>query len=230
MKLILLPGLDGTGTLYERFRAALPLEIELCVVSYPTDQALGYDELEKLAAAALPADEPFILLGESFSGPIAIRLAAKRPAGLCGLILCCSFAKEPIYLSPLFWHLARFAPFDRVSLRCLSRVVLGKFSTPSLASLLRKAVAQVTPNVLRHRMNEALRIDASAALSTIQVPVLYLQATEDRMIPRRAAQHIQKHLPALNIVHIHAPHCLLQANPSVAATAICEWVGLADGG
>ena len=33
--------------------------------------------------AALPADEPFVLLGESFSGPLAL-MAASKPALVCG--------------------------------------------------------------------------------------------------------------------------------------------------
>ncbi len=35
----------------------------------------------ELVRAALPAGEPYILLGESFSGPIALALAAERPHG-----------------------------------------------------------------------------------------------------------------------------------------------------
>lgn len=224
MKLILLPGMDGTGILYESFRAALSPDVELCPVRYPPDKILGYDELEKLAAAALPHDEPFILLGESFSGSIAIRLAAQKPSGLRGLILCCTFAKDPIRLAGLFRHLPRLALIESIVLFLLGKIVLGKFSTPALVSLLREAASQVSPAVLRHRARAALFIDTSAALHAINVPALYLQATHDRLIPRCAVRHIQKHLPAIEIMPIHAPHCLLQANPTAAATAIFQWL------
>ena len=73
-RLVLLPGLDGTGLLFEPLLRALPKEIEATVIRYPGDQRLSYDELLEFLRDQLPRDTPFILLGESFSGPLAIRL------------------------------------------------------------------------------------------------------------------------------------------------------------
>ena len=43
-----------------------------------------------------------VLLAESFSGPIAIRVAADPPPGLAGVILCGTFAKNPFpWLRPV---------------------------------------------------------------------------------------------------------------------------------
>ncbi|UUZ51553.1 alpha/beta hydrolase [Massilia sp. B-10] len=47
----------------------------------------------------LPPAEPYFLLGESFSGPVAIALAAERPPMLLGLILSCTFARNPLPIS-----------------------------------------------------------------------------------------------------------------------------------
>jgi hypothetical protein len=74
--LVLLPGMDGTGTLFEPFVAALGHEFAVKVVDYPRAEPLGYEQLELFATAALPSEGPLILLGESFSGPIAVALAA----------------------------------------------------------------------------------------------------------------------------------------------------------
>ena len=93
--LVLLPGLDGTGILFEPLARALGVDLDVRVVRYPSDPTLGYRELESLARAALPTDRPFVILGESFSGPIAIRLAADSPPGLVGLILVVTFARNP---------------------------------------------------------------------------------------------------------------------------------------
>jgi pimeloyl-ACP methyl ester carboxylesterase len=51
------------------------------------DQALRYDELLPLVLEHLPTDRPFVVLGESFSGPLAIRIAAVRPPCLRALVL-----------------------------------------------------------------------------------------------------------------------------------------------
>src|ERR1700722_12941492 len=93
--LILLPGLDGTGKLFAEFLKALDLGVSASVVSYPPEVPLGYHELEPIVRAALPAHDPFVLLGESFSGPLAIRIAADPPPALKGLILCVTFASNP---------------------------------------------------------------------------------------------------------------------------------------
>jgi pimeloyl-[acyl-carrier protein] methyl ester esterase len=93
--IVLLPGMDGTGKLFAGFVAALGDAARPVVVAYPTDSQLDYRQLIDVARTFLPLGEPFVLLGESFSGPIAIALAAERPAGLFALVLCCSFAPNP---------------------------------------------------------------------------------------------------------------------------------------
>lgn len=76
VSLILLPGMDGTGQLFEPFISALAGEFEVKVVTYPASQPLGYTELEAVARKAIPKEGPYVILGESFSGPIAVSLGA----------------------------------------------------------------------------------------------------------------------------------------------------------
>jgi pimeloyl-ACP methyl ester carboxylesterase len=90
--LVLLPGMDGTGQLFDDLVAALGPGVETVVVSYPPDPALDYAQLEIIARSNLPPYQPFVLLGESFSGPIAVSIAASAPQNLRGLILCCSLS------------------------------------------------------------------------------------------------------------------------------------------
>jgi pimeloyl-[acyl-carrier protein] methyl ester esterase len=80
--LVLLPGLDGTGKLFAAFVRALGAGVESRVVGYSPDEPLGYEELELKVRAQLPLDRSYVLLGESFSGPIAMRIAAR--ARECG--------------------------------------------------------------------------------------------------------------------------------------------------
>ena len=75
VSLILLPGMDGTGQLFEPLVSALAGEFEIKVVTYPTSTPLGYSELEAIAREAIPKEGSYVILGESFSGPIAIALA-----------------------------------------------------------------------------------------------------------------------------------------------------------
>src|SRR5262249_40627769 len=93
--LILLPGMDGTAKLREEFVAALGPTIEATAIPCPTEQPLGYPELESLVRSSLPVDRPYVLLGESFSGPIAISIAGSCPPGLRAIVLCGSFVRNP---------------------------------------------------------------------------------------------------------------------------------------
>jgi pimeloyl-ACP methyl ester carboxylesterase len=127
--LILLPGLGGTGELFEPFLAALGSAVAVKVIRYPGDVALGYDALGRFVRAMLPEGEPFVLLGESFSGPIAISLAATGGTQLRGLILCCSFARNPRpSLGPL--STSRASSFRQKKARHL----MNHWSKPSAAS------------------------------------------------------------------------------------------------
>jgi pimeloyl-ACP methyl ester carboxylesterase len=92
VRLILMPGMDGTGELFAPLLHALGNSIESSVLRYPTAEPLGYSELLSRVRVELPKSDSFVLLGESFSGPLALMVAAEAPTGLRGVILCASFA------------------------------------------------------------------------------------------------------------------------------------------
>jgi len=225
IRLVLLPGMDGTGELFEPLAQAMGRQHDaIDVVRYPGTEPLGYDELERLVRARLPAGQPFVLLGESFSGPLAISIAAAPPPGLRGLILCCSFARSPkpglallrgglLELSMMFMH----SGLMRGPMR---RMLLGRFATPRLCGLLQGSLRQVSTAVMTRRMREVQRVNVVDRLAQVRVPVMYLQAVEDRIVPGQAARTIQRALSGLRIVRLEGPHGLLQAAPAAAAQAI----------
>ena len=216
-KLVLLPGMDGTGELFEALLNALGNRHSAQVISYPTDRALGYEELSTIVRNTLPVDEPYVLLAESFSGPIAIMLAAEQHRMLKGLILCCTFARNP---RPFWRWSSTVLPAAPVPATLLTFLLLGRFSTASLRTALAKAVAQVSSVVLRERMRAVMGVDVSAMLRRVIAPSLYLRASQDRLVPASASAHIKALLPAVEVQQIHAPHCLLQVAPNEAARAI----------
>ena len=222
--LVLLPGLDGTGLLLADFAASFGADVEIIVASYPTDAALGYSELEPIARTFLPKEQPFILLGESFSGPIAISIAASRPPGLLGLVLCCSFARSPRPWLAIFRPLLSVVPVASLPLALLCFFVLGRFSSPALRRTLAESLTRLAPSALRARARAALSVDVSAKLPRVDVPVLYLRAAEDRIIPKSASQVIVALAPATKLVEFSAPHFLLQTFPSQAAAAVCKFL------
>ena len=222
--LVLLPGMDGTGILFEPFLQALPPDLPVKVVAYPGHAPLSCEELESLVQTALPAQSPIVLLGESFSGPIAASLAAKLPGRVSGLILCCTFVQNPRPVLSVFKPLVNLISPNLIPIRFTARLLLGSFATPGLRALLRTALAGVSPSVLRTRLNAVVAVNASAALAAVKVPVLYIQATQDKLVPSGAARLAMEACPAMKVISLEGPHCLLQAMPAEAAAVVAAFV------
>jgi len=69
------------------------LGLQPSVLGYPADRALGYEELAAWVLAQLPRDQRFVLLAESFSGPVALRFADAVSDRCAGLVLSTTFAR-----------------------------------------------------------------------------------------------------------------------------------------
>jgi pimeloyl-ACP methyl ester carboxylesterase len=216
VKVVILPGMDGLGMALEEFVAALAPELEAVVVAYPNDRAMDFAAHLAFARANLPVDRPFILLGESYSGPVAISIASIPPSGLIGLVLCCTFARSP---RPGLSWLRRFVSFvpARVPAAVPSWFLLGPFSNQRLRSALGAALAQITPDALRARLASVMDVDVTSLVAKIPVPILYLRATRDRIVPPRVSAELFRLNPRTRIVNVEAPHLLLQTAPAIAA-------------
>src|ERR1700678_1597011 len=178
--LVLLPGLDGTGKLFSEFVKSLGPGVDSRIVAYPKDRALGYDELETLVLAALPRDQRFILLGESFSGPIAIRIAARAPAGLLGVILCGTFAKNPFPWLRWARPLAAYLPLKSLPRWVRAPLMWGSASPQSAPARTQRAMADVSPDVIRRRIGALLAVNETGAPTRIHLPIVVLRARHDR--------------------------------------------------
>lgn len=169
-------------------------------------------------------NEPFILVGESFSGPVALMVAASQPASLRGVVLVCSFAKSPLPALP--GALRRFVasiPFWRAPVAWGAAFLLGRFSSERLRRLMAAAIRPVSAPVWKARLEAVLRVDVTQQLPHIQVPILYLRASEDLVVSRCAAELIVRRCSNATITEIEGPHFLLQTKPREAADAVGEF-------
>jgi pimeloyl-ACP methyl ester carboxylesterase len=215
--------MDGTGLMFAPFIAALGPDVDCRVVAYPTDRPLDYAEHEAIAREALPSETPYVILGESFSGPIAIRIATSAPDNLRGLVLCCSFARSPQPLLACLRPLTHVLKSGALPMWALNLLLLGRFSTAPLRAALSTTVHMVSAATMMSRLRSVIDVDASTELSAIDVPCMYLRATEDRLVPEAAARLIQKLRPGLQVVDVVAPHGLLQTVPEVAAKLVMDF-------
>ena len=220
ISLILLPGLDGTGLLFQPLIAALPATIKPTIVRYPGDRHLSYEELLPFAMDALPHSDPFILLGESFSGPLAAMVAAHRPKNLLGLILCASFITAPWPLiRPAVSIFARgpvfnlYIPYKQI--RATRRIFHATATRPDRANAIIGSA-----HVFASRVRMVFQVDAREALRSCDVPMLYVKAANDMVVPGRNLRIIQQINPRIAVVTIGSSHMVLQRHPVEAAEAI----------
>jgi pimeloyl-ACP methyl ester carboxylesterase len=164
-------------------------------------------------------------LGESFSGPVAVRLAASASGRLKGLVLCCSFVRNPRPVLAVARPVVGVLPVGLAPVGLMSRFVLGRFGTKELAAAIGGAVSRVSPAALRARMRAVLGVDVSAELARVNAPILYLRASDDRVVPRAASELVSRLVPSVRVVEIAGPHFLLQASAGEAARVVGACLG-----
>jgi pimeloyl-[acyl-carrier protein] methyl ester esterase len=224
--IVLLPGMDGTGVLLAELKARLLRRRRVEVLSHPADPALGYDALTALVIERLPG-ERCVVLGESFSGPIAIEVAARAPQRVAGLVLAASFARSPLpaLLQPLAGRLGpTWAPRWAIE-----AALLGGSGTPALKAALRDILATLPREVIRRRVAEVAAVDKRERLRRVACPILCLVGSRDRLVGRRCADEIAQAHPGCTIRVLDAPHMLLQTHAEPAADAIEAFYDLVGG-
>jgi pimeloyl-[acyl-carrier protein] methyl ester esterase len=221
--------MDGSAHLFGPLRDAAPSDVDVVAIGYPPGAANGYDDLMPQVRASLPADRPYYLLGWSFSGPLALMLAAEHPPGLQGVVLAASFARNPVPRLPRWAR--RFATpvvFRFYPAASRLKALLGGYGTPEVRGLLARAHADAGNVALATRARATLFVDATAALAACRVPVLYLRASKDGVIPASCSEEIQRLLPSVEIAEITGPHLALVTNPAAAWTALSAFMDRVD--
>jgi pimeloyl-[acyl-carrier protein] methyl ester esterase len=219
---VLLPGLDGTGRLFDRLVHVLEPRVRIRRIGYSPDRFLGYSELADFVLGQAPAGA-YAIVAESFSGPVAVTVGARRPAGLRGIILSASFVRPP---APAW---LRFLPFEllfrlEVPRALLRYYLVGPHNAAGVLPELTEAIASVPSRVLAARVREVLRSDASDALRSCAVPVVLLSAAGDRLLGSRGLRGVLGVQPTIERVSVEGPHLLLQARPIEAGAVIDRYV------
>jgi len=193
-------------------------------VTYPTSGGNGYADLVPLVEAAVENLEAFHVLGWSFSGPLALTLAAKQPKRTQGVILSASFIRPPLPLLPwvrfavgapvvTFLRLARRMP-GWVPRRWPQQLKRDKATT----------LRRVPAPVIAARAQAIITLDARTVLRACGAPILYLAGSRDRVVPRRNAELIVREVSTVQVVTIEGSHMAMYTNPMATATAITRFI------
>ena len=215
-RLVLLPGLNGSSTLFAPLLAYLNRGLEVQTLSLPPQGKQDYQTLADCLKSQL-GERPFVLLGESFSGPLAYRLARDNQPGLRGVIFAASFLSRP---HPLL-VLAKYLPLPKRLLRqssLLRLLCVDESASTALIELLQQEIEALPTAQLRARL--ASLNDLQAPTGRISLPALQLLPSRDRLVTGHASSNLQRHCSLLQQVIIDGPHFLLQSQPQACARAI----------
>ncbi len=217
MKYVLLPGLDGTGDLFEPFRSSFGNET--ITISYPNSENLSYENLVNLVYDKLPKEE-FVLVGESFSGYIAYKVALMKPDFLKAVVFVASFLEAP---RPYVLKLSSLLP--RQTLLSLSApeifvrtFLFNKSASASLLEKFKSILNEVPPSTLSFRLSEIEKL--SFPIEKCQTPAIYIQAANDKLVPAECAGRFRELFNDFSIFRINGPHFIMQCNPEGCAEAL----------
>jgi pimeloyl-ACP methyl ester carboxylesterase len=219
-----MPGLDGTGKLFAPLIPLLQPHFDLTVVTYP--DLNSFNEYVDCAQGQLPEEPGFSLVAESFSGPVALALMARWPGQIGPSVLCATFARSPL---ASFTAMAGYVPEQMFSIGALSEFCLdvdevGNDDFSETQPLPMNIMDQIDGILLKHRITAFSRIDVSALLPQIEVPILYLNALRDRILSKNDAIMMQQSLSHFERIDIDGPHLLLQTRPQQCAELIYKHV------
>jgi len=212
--LVVLPGLDGTDVFFRPFLALLPAWIHPVVVHYPQSSANGYEDLLRIVRERVSQIPDCYVIGSSFSGPLAVMLAAIEPARVRGLILSATFLRSPRENLTRF----KFAAIPPViwAIRFVRRIpvwTLMKHDDP-----FRQAKAEtwalVSARCLAARVRAVLGVDVRETLQKCNQPVLCMAFDGDRVVPRHNAEEILSHRSSARLVVIHGDHLAMSKDPA----------------
>lgn len=219
---VLLPGLHGTAGLFHQFLELAPPHLRPVVVPLP--ELGAYAELVPALCARMPEGK-FAIVGESFSGPLALALARELPERVTAVIVSNSFVAPPRtpLLRLLPWALLLRIPAPSLAIRFLAA---GWSASPELVRAVRAAIRVQPPDVLAARMRAILALPPASALPFLQTPLLVLTGTEDRLVPPQTAAPLTRLAAQTTQVFLPAPHLLLQTVPGEAWQAISGFLEL----
>ncbi|OKH22828.1 alpha/beta hydrolase [Hydrococcus rivularis NIES-593] len=234
---IFLPGMDGTGQLYQRQADRLAKFFDIRCLAIPPDDMNDWDGLAKKTVALIKNEllnrqrdrdgkssyaspHPVYLCGESFGGCLALKLVLEAPKLFDRLILvnpsssfnrrpCLSWGIQITHSMPDFLH-----PVSALALLPFL-ASLERMSSGDRMALLR-AMNSIPPHVVSWRLSLLKNFAvAENDLRRIAQPTLLIASTGDRVLPSvEEAKRLDSFLPNTQTVILpdsgHA--CLLETN------------------
>lgn len=225
LNLVLMPGLDGTGILFQPLVEQLKDIFHVTVIVYSKDRFSSLQEMAEIVKEQLSAPEDTILLAESFSGLVALTLLEQYAIPLRGIIFCAAFAESPRpflvkFITMMSPTLLRFPWIPEIFYRFFC---LGLSASSLQVNALKGVLTNVSSSVLLHRLRLIEMASFSSSSKIWPISCGYLQGSQDKLVPARCAVWFAHHFPSFKLKKVDGPHFLLQARVRQCVQYILEF-------
>jgi sigma-B regulation protein RsbQ len=197
---------------------------------YATLDGYAQDVLDIIDALSA---SPVIFVGHSVSAIIGVLAANKKPSDFERLVLV---GPSPCYLND-DGYVGGFTRSDIDGLlqtldenhlgwsRAMAPVIMQNEDRPELASELAESFCRTDPEIAKHFARVTFLSDNRADLSSVKVPSLLLQCSEDSIAPQTVGEFVHRHLPGSTLVKMRATgHCPHLSSPAETIEAIKHYL------
>lgn len=190
-------------------------------------------DLDEVIARAAPGGEPVTLLGESFGGALTLSYALARPERVARLVILNSFAYYPPLLLRAGYHLLRATPWGamRVIRRVNARRMHSRHTEQEEIDRFLDLMRTTTREGYLSRMRILRDYDVRPHLPTLQMPVLYLAADRDTLVPAVAQARLMSELTpsgTMRVLEGHGHSCLIAPDMDLSSI-LDDWIDRAAG-
>ncbi len=217
-KLVLLPGLDGTGTLFKPLLEVLgdkPCSVVVPLNDLPSEGA--QDQASEIAKRL--TGESYVLFAESYSGRIAYELCRLGSLSIKHIIFAASFLSRPTLLAQLGSSLPiGFLRMPPAPAGLLAKVFSGDASRTDLVQSAQRALDEVSDSTLRKRLSIVAAMKLPNA--RLDVPCTYIRPSSDMLVSRHAVQSLASVCPQLDVQTVKGGHFIAQSSPTACNAII----------
>ncbi|MGB0799301.1 MAG: alpha/beta fold hydrolase [Planktomarina sp.] len=219
--ILVLPGLDGTGKLLDDFAAELADDFDVRVVSYTFDQT-DYDTIFDYVKSLVP-ERDYIVVGESFSGPLAGMFADAKPKHLKGVVFAATFLSRPSIWPAWCMTLLWAVPFQRkFFLNLIHPMFMGFRPGKKLFDTFLHIMQTVPKATLIARLKTVHKLPRKPYSTHTGLPSLFLCARREWFLSRKSGDFLA-HVAHQTCI-LDTPHFLLQKHPKQAANHIRQFI------
>jgi pimeloyl-ACP methyl ester carboxylesterase len=187
-------------------------------VALPAGSDQTFDGIAETIEESLRTLEAFVLFAESFSAPIAARIAHRLGQKVALLVLCNPLVEAPLDVFPSF-----VSALLRV--RVISTFAVAMSMTGGdrlLAESIVREVRKLPKRVLEQRVAAACNANRVDLRSHLTAPLVVITGTNDRLLSPRLTRSLVQDVPFAVIAELQAPHLAAQVVPSQVWAVITE--------